>query len=152
MNIFELPVYYISFKKQNRLETDWHNLGFSNINHFHAIDGRKFKPDDLLAKNLITTRAYRDLIYGRHEHAGLSSLGAVGCTMSHNALWELCANKSFPYIVILEDDVKNPNNISQENQDKINKILSKPNSIYVSSNINKEKNISFFGTSFLYNF
>ena len=140
MTIFEYPLYYISFKKNDKLEKACYNLGFKNVNHFSAVDGRNFKPIDLLKNDIITTRSYEDLVYGRDQHKGLPSLGAIGCTMSHDTLWNLC---------ILEDDVKLPKSIKQKDIDKINNILSKKNSIFISANIFKnDKYTRFFGTHF----
>ena len=149
MTIFEYPLYYISFKKNDKLEKACYDLGFKNVNHFSAVDGRKFKPIDLLKNDIITTRSYQDLVYGRDQHKGLSSLGAIGCTMSHDTLWNLCIKNNFPYIIILEDDVKLPKSIKQKDIDKINNILSKKNSIFISANIFKnDKYTRFFGTHF----
>ena len=149
MTIFDYPLYYISFKKNDKLEKACYDLGFKNVNHFYAIDGRDFKPIDLLKNDLITTRSYEDLVYGRDQHKGLSSLGAVGCTMSHNTLWNLCVKNNFPYIIILEDDVKLPKSITQKHIDKINIILSKKNSIFVSGSVFKnDKYTKFLGLHF----
>jgi GR25 family glycosyltransferase involved in LPS biosynthesis len=149
MTIFEYPLYYISFKKNDKLEKACYDLGFKNVNHFSAVDGRKFTPYDLLKNNIITTRSYQDLVQGRDQAKGISSLGAIGCTMSHDALWNLCVKNKFPYIIILEDDVKLPKSISKKNIDKINDILSKKNSIFISANIiKKDKYTKFLGTHF----
>ena len=92
MNIFDFPLYYISFKRNEELENKAKALGFTNINHFQAIDGRKFEPKKLLGDNIITIRSYYDLVDTRTQHSGLPGLGAVGCTMSHNKLWQKCVD------------------------------------------------------------
>lgn len=150
MNIFNLPIYYINFTKNVKLENEFKTLGFNNINHFKSIDGRKLKPLELLHKKLITIRTYRDLINTRTQHEGIPSLGAVGCTMSHNELWKLCIEKNYPYIIICENDVKlNKQILKKENLISINNILKKDNSIFISTNINKYINkIQFHGTHF----
>lgn len=134
MNIFDFPLYYISFKSNEELENKAKALGFTNINHFQAVDGRKFNPETLLKDNLITIRAYNDLLGVRSEHAGLPSIGAVGCTMSHNKLWQKCVDNNFPYIIILEDDVNLPDKINSKQLEKITNILSREKSVYISSN------------------
>lgn len=146
MNIFDFPLYYISFKRNEELENKAKKLGFTNINHFQAIDGRKLIPEKILDDNIITIRSYNDLIGERNEHAGLPSLGAVGCTMSHDKLWRKCVDNNFPYIIILEDDVDLPDKITSEQLEKITNILSKEKSVYISSDAVVGKVV--FGTHF----
>lgn len=146
MNIFNIPVYYISFNRKEELEDKLKVLGFTDINHFKAVDGRKFTPEYLMKNKLITIRAYNDLIYNRHEFAGIPSLGAVGCTMSHHKLWEKCVRDNIPYMIILEDDVALPDHLEQRDVKKINNILSKGDSVNLSSLINFINPEIFFGT------
>lgn len=149
VNIFHIPVYYISFKPNHSLETSLKNKGFNTVHHFRAIDGRKMDINELLENKIITIRSYNDLIQGREQHSGMPSLGAIGCTISHSSLWNLCVKKNMPYIIIVEDDLWLPE-ISQEHLEKIQNILEKPNSIYVGRNIYKqeEKLTSFIGLQF----
>lgn len=91
---------------------------YTNINRFPAIDGHKFTPKELFINNIITIRVYKDLIYGRSEHASIPSLGAIGCFMSHRTLWEKCINDNLPHIIILEDDVKLPDTLSNKVTEK----------------------------------
>jgi GR25 family glycosyltransferase involved in LPS biosynthesis len=150
MNIFNFPLYYISFKRNIQLEKKCEMLGFTNVNHLHAVNGRKFNAKELLNKNLITIRAYNDLITGRHEDSGIPSLGAIGCTMSHDLLWRKCVKEDFPYMIVLEGDVKLPGKIEKETENIIKKILSKDNSVYISANkfSNKNDHVEIFGTHF----
>lgn len=144
VDIFKIPLYYISFKQNHPLETSLKKQGFDSVNHFKAIDGRKMDLNKLIEDKLITIRSYNDLVEGREQHSGMPSLGAIGCTMSHFTLWNLCLKKDMPYIIIAEDDLWLPN-ITPEHVKKINNILEKPNSIYVGRNIYKqEKRITFF--------
>jgi GR25 family glycosyltransferase involved in LPS biosynthesis len=148
-DIFSYHLYYISFNKQPELEKKCIDLGFKNVNHFTAIDGKKFDSETLLKNNLITIRAYQDLVYGREQHTGIPSLGAIGCTFSHYNLWKLCVEKNLPYIIVVEEDVDFPDKIKQEDFHKINSILDKENSIYVSCNVSKNPNShKFMGTHF----
>jgi glycosyl transferase, family 25 len=146
MNIFNLPVYYISFNRKEELEDKLKVLGFTDINHFKAVDGRKFTPEHLMKNKIITIRAYNDLIYNRHEWSGIPSLGAVGCTVSHDKLWEKCVKDNIPYMIILEDDVDLPEKIEQSDVEQITKILSKGHSINLTSLVNPMNSEIFFGT------
>ncbi len=105
LDIFAIPLYYISFGKNASLENYLKDQGFIDINHFEAIDGKQFSPDKLREDNLITNRAYNDLITGRIDDAGIPSLGAIGCTMSHYELWKKCLSDNIPYITIVENDL-----------------------------------------------
>ena len=115
MDIYDIPLYYISFTPKEELENKLKSIGFKNINHFKAIDGRKFDPKELVDNKIITIRAYNDLLSKRSEHIGISSVGAVGCTMSHYELWKKCS-KELDNIIIVEDDV----DINKKLKDDIN--------------------------------
>jgi GR25 family glycosyltransferase involved in LPS biosynthesis len=148
VNILDIPVYYISFKKNKSTESHLKQKGFTNINHFKAIDGRKFDINKLLKDNLITSSAYYDLLNKRCSVKGLSSKGAVGCTFSHLRLWAKCIEKRLPYIIIAEEDViiKHLNDSDISN---IKHTLSKPNSFFVGAELKeKGKNLYFFGLQF----
>ena len=150
MDIFNFPLYYISFNHNQKIENNCKNIGFTNVNHFQAIDGKKFNPDYLFENGLITIRSYNDLVENREQNSGIPSLGAIGCTMSHYNLWCLCVKMKFPYIIILEDDVSLPYKISNDIKLKINSALEKENSIYISPSYynNNNKIIKVFGTHF----
>ena len=94
MDVLTIPLYYIGFEPNDELERKAKQIGFSNINYFEAIDGRAFDPKNLLDDKLVTIRAYKELIRPRHDHYGLPSLGAVGCTMSHDKLWNKCVDNN----------------------------------------------------------
>jgi GR25 family glycosyltransferase involved in LPS biosynthesis len=143
-----IPVYYISFNKNNNLENSLNNIGFKSVNHFKAIDGRKFDVDELIENNTITIRSYNDLIFGRHEHTGMPTLGAIGCTLSHLTLWKLCVDYNMPYIIICEDDINIDKDLSKKDIKNIVESITKENGVFVSSNFSKENEIMFYGTHF----
>jgi len=133
MDIFSIPLYYIGFNKSPTLEENLKKIGFKDIHHFQAIDGRKMKPEKLLKNEIISIRAYNDLVYGRDQHTGISSLGTIGCTLSHLELWKLCKS-SLPYIVIVEDDLI-PSNLSKSDINNIKNALKEQNGAFISSNV-----------------
>ena len=147
LDIFNIPVYYISFNYEAKLEKNLHEIGFKKITHFKAIDGRKFSLNSLLKEKIITIRSYNDILTIREQHSGMPSLGAIGCTMSHYELWRLCVEKNLPYIAVAESDL-HLNKINPIIQDKIKKILERPNSLFISAHITRKKNIHFMGTHF----
>ena len=152
MSLYNIPVYYISFNKNKKLEDNLLSVGFTNINHFNAIDGRKMVPKKLLDDKLISIRSYNDLISGkRSEHSGIPSLGAVGCTLSHYELWKKCIN-DLDNIIIIEEDADISRKITDEELLIINEALSKKNGgiispIYVDVKEDKQIN-TIWGTQF----
>lgn len=132
MNIFEIPFYYISFHKNLELEQNLRQLGFEHVRHFKAIDGRKKTPRQFLDEDIISIRSYNDLVYGRQQHTGVSSLGTIGCTLSHLELWKLCSEK-LPYIIIAEEDLI-INEITEKNIRDIQNALNKENGVFISTN------------------
>jgi hypothetical protein len=138
MNIFDIPLYYIGFTKNIEFENSLKKVGFKHINYFKAIDGRKMTPDELLNNNIISVRGYKDLTQGREEHYGLSSLGTVGCWLSHISLWDKCA-KELPYIIIVEDDLILNKITQQSNKDIQNALLN--GGMFVSASVEKNKRV-----------
>jgi hypothetical protein len=144
IDIFSIPLYYISFVKNTELEIYLKTLGFRFVHHFKSIDGKKFTPLYLKEKKIITIRSYNDLKTNRDQHSGLPTLGAVGCTMSHYSLWKKCLTDNIPYIIVVEDDVL----ITDLSRNVLKSINNKPNSIFVSSNIKKQSITDFIGLHF----
>ena len=148
LDIFSMPLYYISFKKNKKIEDHYNYHGFKNVNHFKAIDGRKLDPKQLLKNGFITIRSYDDLMSGRAQHSGLPTLGAVGCTLSHYNLWRLCLEKNMPYIIITEEDNR-MFNLDNADIRNIRSTLSKNKPLFISSNTKKmDHRNHFFGTNF----
>lgn len=152
IDIFSIPLYYIGFNPSDKIVRHYSDHGFKNINYFKAIDGRKMDPDKLRADNLITIRSYDDLKAGRREHAGMSSMGAIGCTMSHNELWKKCVEENWPYIIIAEDDNHIIRPLSEKNIQDISDALEKPNGIFISAKRHKFDNYDkhFYGLHFYF--
>lgn len=157
LDIYNIPLHYISFNKNQRTENHCKKQGFNNINHFKAIDGEKFNPKKLLTNNTITIRSYNDLVGKRTQHSGLPGLGAIGCLLSHSLLWEKCVNDNTPYMVIVEEDVLFPSIFSEDDIKSINRVLKKSKGVFMGTKIkgnNKDNditdssNIEFQGTQF----
>ena len=148
-NILNFPLYYISFEKNKILEKELSKYGFTNVNHFKAIDGRKYDPYKLKENGFLTSRAYNDLINGKSQHSGLTTLGAVGCTLSHATLWKKCLDEKIPYMTIVEEDVLFKDKIDEKLCKLILDSVNKKNGIFLGTNIEKdEKNTFFIGSQF----
>lgn len=139
MNIFEIPLYYISFKRSDEIENHYKEHGFKNVNHFPAVDGRKMSVNKLLEDNLITIRVHDDLRMGRVEHSGIPTKGGIGCTLSHYELWKKCVDNDWPFIIITEEDNRMKDSWkSKEVFDDINDALAKPNGVFLSGRVRTE--------------
>jgi GR25 family glycosyltransferase involved in LPS biosynthesis len=147
IDIYNIPLYYISFKREKDLETHLTYRGFKDIHHFNAIDGRKFIPKDLLNDGKLSIRGYNDLQEGREQDEGLPSLGAIGCTLSHMELWKKCIQQDLSHILIAEQDMYLYDEISPTDVKSIQEVLKHPKGIFVSAKINK-KPTQFIGTHF----
>ena len=79
----DIPIYIISVDN-----TSSFNFGkyFSNITIYPAIDTRNTSPIKLLNNEVITWRAYNDLINGRKDHFGFSGIGAIGLYLTYRKI------------------------------------------------------------------
>lgn len=141
IDIFNIPFYYIGFTPNIQLEKNLKKLGFTDVKYFKAIDAREMNSQELLKKNIISTRAYHDLKNGRSDHIAISSLGTVGCTLSHRELWYICSKK-LPYIIIAEDDLS-LKKINKTDIENIQTSLSQKNGAFISAKINKNSNFMY---------
>lgn len=141
IDIFNMPLYYISFKQKPGLEIALKEQGFTNIHHFKAIDGRKLNVEELKNKNAITIRTYNDLHTQRKEHSGIPSLGSIGCTLSHYELWKKCIKNNYKHIIIVEDDLIFPKKFTDSDISFISNTLSKSKSAFFATTIKKENTL-----------
>src|SRR3990167_3975338 len=144
MDVYSIPLYYISFQPDENVENHYKVLGFKNVNHFSAVPGRKMDIKKLRDEGIISIRSYDDLLSGRSDSSGMSSLGAIGCTLSHYELWKLCIDKNLPFITIAEEDNRMEGKLAQKDLKFIQKVLAKPNSVFVSSAIKKQNHRNHF--------
>ena len=133
-DVLNIPLYYIGFKKNSALEDQLSKVGFTDVHHFQAIDGRKMDPTTLLKDKIIGSRAYNDLVYDRSEKIGISSLGTIGCTLSHMALWKKCVDNNLPFIAIAEDDLY-VEKITSKDIKTIQSNLANKNGAFISTDI-----------------
>jgi hypothetical protein len=149
VDILGIPLFYIAFRPNENIDNHYKKYGFKNVNHFPAIDGRKLDPTKLKADNIITIRSYDDLKSGRVQHSGMSSLGAIGCTLSHYKLWSLCVHNSWPYIIVTEEDNVMTKKLTPTDTEKISDAIQKKNGIFISARPGtQEHRIHFMGTHF----
>jgi len=124
-------------------------VGFKDIHHYPAVDGRKLDTNLLKQEGVITIRSYDDLLSGRNQHSGMPSLGAIGCYLSHYSVWRICVEK-YPFIAIAEDD-NGIKELSHKVCSEIKNALLKPNGAFFSVSIVKQDHRQhFFGAHFYF--
>jgi len=69
---------------------------------FNAIDGNKLNLNKLIKNNIVIDINFNDI--KRKSHYELSSLGAIGCYLSHYLLWLKINNINGENFLIFEDD------------------------------------------------
>ena len=149
LDILGIPLYYINFNKSDEIENHYKNYGFKNVNHFKAVNGKKMDLDKILGDGIITIRSYEDIVNGRVTHKGLTSMGAIGCTLSHYELWKKCIVGDLPFMVIVEADNRMSDKMTPKIKKKITDILSKNKSIFISVTLKQKLDkLHFFGTHF----
>lgn len=145
-SVYDIPLYYISFKKNPKVEQHYKNYGFKDVNHFEAVNGKKLDIDSMLKDNLITIRSYDDVKSDRSEHSGMPSAGALGCSLSHYSLWKMCVDNNWEAVIIAEEDNRMTDPLPEQ---KIKTVLAQPDSVFISVKIKKEDHRKhFFGTHF----
>ena len=77
-------------------------LGFKG-SFTSGVDVKQRSLDEF--KEILSTRAYRELLEGRQVPEALSGLGSLGCYLAHYQLWQRCARGDQP-IAVFEDDVQ----------------------------------------------
>lgn len=134
VDVYKLPIWYISFKKSEELENMMMSAGFNRPNHFKAVNGKELDLEKVVSQGYVTIRGYNDIKHGRKSHEGLPTKGAIGCTMSHYALWHKCVEEGYSHIIILEDDLILHNNF-KEYAPKISEYISQDDSIFIASGV-----------------
>ena len=94
-----MRVFVISLDATKSLET--YRTIFPNVERFDAIDTRESFDEtklSVLARYHVRTRVDTDV-------AHVASKGAIGCFLSHAALWRRCVQMNEPIVVLEEDFV-----------------------------------------------
>lgn len=98
----DIPVYIISLDGKYKFNF---NKYFNNVNILDAVDARKLTPKHLYDNNIISPRAYNDLIHGRKDHFAFAGVGGIGLYMSYRKLFNKILNSNITSnILICEQD------------------------------------------------
>jgi len=93
------------------------------LKRFLAVDGKTL---DVKTDKRIATLAKRNiLIKSRRSHEEIDSIGAVGCSLSHIAIWEWMVTNNQELCLIFEDDAVVPPNFIETANNCINQSILK---------------------------
>jgi glycosyl transferase family 25 len=108
-NIEEIPAYCISLDR--RVDRWQRFMGQTvaaglHVKRWSAVDGRTI---DVEKDERISVFARRNIVEKtRRSHEEIDSIGAVGCALSHIALWKALLESPSEYFLIFEDDAVVP--------------------------------------------
>ena len=75
---------------------------FPRLEWFTAVDGKKLDIKDQRIHPMVRHHIINN-IDSDYDH--ITSLGAIGCSLSHIELWKKCVELNEP-IIVIEDDIK----------------------------------------------
>ena len=79
-----------------------------NVKRFIAVDGSKL---DIMSDTRIPINTKKNIMTkSRRAHEEISTIGAIGCALSHISIWEWIVQNQAPITLVLEDDAKVPAN------------------------------------------
>jgi GR25 family glycosyltransferase involved in LPS biosynthesis len=79
-----------------------------NVKRFIAVDGSKL---DIQNDTRIPIATKKNIMTkSRRAHEEISTVGAIGCALSHISIWEWIVQNQAPITLVLEDDAKVPAN------------------------------------------
>jgi hypothetical protein len=131
VDIYSIPLYYISFGRKKDIEAYYQNRGFRNVHHFEAVNGKKLDPEELVRSRKITISTYDRLKNGK-RHFSEQTFGGVGCSLSHYNIWKMCVQNNWPYVIVAEDDNIFTQEITEKDLENISNIITRKNGIFVS--------------------
>ncbi len=113
MNSGAAHVYCINLKQRvDRWRRFESQPAIADIRHhfrFERVDAVVGKEIDIQNDKRISIRTKRNILHQkRRDHEDLDSVGAIGCYLSHAALWKKFLESNEEYCIILEDDALLP--------------------------------------------
>jgi GR25 family glycosyltransferase involved in LPS biosynthesis len=97
INLDKRPERYALFTKQPGVKE-------LNIERFAAFDGSSL---NLINTSDVSNQTKINILHKvRRSHGEIDTAGAIGCSMSHYAVWKKFLETSAPYCLVLEDDAQ----------------------------------------------
>jgi glycosyl transferase family 25 len=114
--IEDIPNYMICLERSGKCKKTFQGVKslFPNSKKFSAIDSKDLDINDSRISYLARGKINMKLDV---DHDDISSLGAVGCYLSHVELWKKCVELNKP-IIVTEDDIL----LSEKNRKEIRRI------------------------------
>ena len=130
ININNIKSYIINLEKdKNKYDLCLKRLQKINLNPPERFDAIYVKDEyDDYIKSITYPSVQYTIKYGRNAHNNIGSKGAIGCYLSHIALWKKLLESDQDMFLIFEDDVDLNNNIDNlmvKTNDYINTINKK---------------------------
>lgn len=102
VDIYNIPLYYISKHSNNTIEKHYKRYGFRNINHFPLYTD-KINLKSLLDTQKISIRVYDELNLGKTDYTGISDIEELKYMITVFKLWELCIKQGLQFICICNE-------------------------------------------------
>jgi len=106
----KIPAFCINMEKRvDRWKEFSKQIGVPpNVKRFLAVDGSKL---DVMNDDRIPLNTKRNILKKtRRAHEEISTVGAIGCALSHISIWEWAVQNQAPVTLVMEDDAKVPAN------------------------------------------
>ncbi len=129
--IESIPAYCITLERRSdrwKKFQDKSGINGLDLHRFLGVDGKTI---DIKADDRITLGAKRNILKKfRRGHEEIDSVGAVGCALSHIALWQYMVDNGIEMMAIFEDDANIPDDFVSRANDciKSSPILKNPDS------------------------
>jgi glycosyl transferase family 25 len=108
-NITSIPAVCITMERRTdrwKRFQDQPGIRGLTLQRFLAVDGKTL---DVKTDTRITTLAKRNILTkSRRSHEEIDSIGAVGCSLSHIAVWQSMVDKKQELCLVFEDDAMIP--------------------------------------------
>jgi len=128
--IEEIPAFCITLERRpdrwKRFQDQYGVSYLPKLRRFLAVDGKTI---DVIHDPRIAIPTKRNiLIKERRSHEEIDSVGAVGCALSHIAIWQWMRDNNAPIVLVFEDDAVVPPDFVSRANSVIEKsaILQKP--------------------------
>jgi GR25 family glycosyltransferase involved in LPS biosynthesis len=116
IDISTIPIYCINLdRRPERYHFFMNQKGIKSLKtleRFSAIDGSKIQ---VAGNPQISNQTQHNIMHKtRRSHGEINTVGAIGCSLSHYAVWKRFLETDAPYCLVLEDDAEISEGFSQK--------------------------------------
>ena len=120
--IDSIPAFCITLERRQdrwRRFQDQSGIEQLNIKRFIGVDGKTI---DIKSDPRITTLTKRNILANkRRSHEEIDSAGAIGCSLSHIAIWQWMVDNNQEIVLVFEDDAVVPDDFLERANNCIEK-------------------------------